>query len=173
LATLQVIKTVFDQNPPASEGLDTIPYHITLRCLGPVECTRIRELKSALADVARSMESFSLRRHEDGTFATCCLELAAFWLALPSKRTGMFSVDKLVLCGRDRCPRPSAGRREMDWLNGAFTELGVVLTVPAAALSYAVVVSMLLVCAVFGAWRMVSSAVDHTAFRSRCPWPTR
>ena len=51
-----------------SSGLNTIPYHITLRFLGSVDCSRIRELQDALAAVAAATPVFSLRLDQTGTF---------------------------------------------------------------------------------------------------------
>ena len=43
------------RHPLQSEGLDTVPYHITLRFLGPVDVSQIAALKAALAAVADTL----------------------------------------------------------------------------------------------------------------------
>ena len=49
------------RHPPDCGGLDTVPYHITLRFLGPVDVSQVPALKSALAGVADTRPPFALR----------------------------------------------------------------------------------------------------------------
>lgn len=49
------------RHPPDCGGLDTVPYHITLRFLGPVGVSQVSALKEALANLAGTMPTFVLR----------------------------------------------------------------------------------------------------------------
>ncbi len=53
---------------PASGGLDTVPYHITLQFLGPVDVSQVAALKMALDAVAAARPPFVLRLRECHTF---------------------------------------------------------------------------------------------------------
>ena len=48
------------RHPPDCGGLDTIPYHITLRFLGPVDVGQVPALTAALAGVADTRPPFAL-----------------------------------------------------------------------------------------------------------------
>ena len=56
------------RHPPDSGGLDTIPYHITLQFLGPVDVSQVAALKMALEGVAAARPPFVLRLRECHTF---------------------------------------------------------------------------------------------------------
>ncbi len=53
---------------PDSGGLDTIPYHITLQFLGPVDVSQVAALKMALENVAAARPPFVLLLRECHTF---------------------------------------------------------------------------------------------------------
>ena len=48
------------RHPPECGGLDTIPYHITLRFLGPVDVSQVPALTAALAGVASTRPPLTL-----------------------------------------------------------------------------------------------------------------
>ena len=56
------------RHPPDCVGLDTVPYHITLRFLGPVDVSQVPALKAALTGVATTQPPFVLRLHGCSTF---------------------------------------------------------------------------------------------------------
>ena len=56
------------RHPLDCGGLDTIPYHITLRFLGPVDVSQVRALTAALAGVADTRPPLVLRLYGCNTF---------------------------------------------------------------------------------------------------------
>ena len=56
------------RHPPDCGGLDTIPYHITLQFLGPVDVSQVAALKMALEAVSAARPPFVLRLRECHTF---------------------------------------------------------------------------------------------------------
>ena len=55
-------------HPLQSTGLNTSPYHLTQRFLGPVDADRIPPLTAALGEVAAQSAPFSLRLGDPDTF---------------------------------------------------------------------------------------------------------
>lgn len=56
------------RHPPDPGGLDTIPYHITLRFLGTVECSAIPELQTLMTGIAAVTPPFVLYLSGCATF---------------------------------------------------------------------------------------------------------
>ena len=56
------------RHPPDCGGLDTVPYHITLQFLGPVDVSQIAALKAAVAAVADTLPPLMLCLYGCDTF---------------------------------------------------------------------------------------------------------
>ena len=60
------------RHPPDCGGLDTIPYHITLRFLGPVDVSQVPALTAALAGVASTRPPLTLCLYGRHIFTDRC-----------------------------------------------------------------------------------------------------